>query len=74
MSEEVTIEEQAAMSLILSDKVREIVREEIKAALEDANFLLAAGTTWFPLAERIFDALRANDMLRQYIKNISKVL
>ena len=36
---ETTAEEQAAMAIKLADNVRELIRSEIKAALEDRAFL-----------------------------------
>lgn len=36
---EVTDEEQAAMTIKLSDNVRQLIRDEVKAALEDWAFL-----------------------------------
>jgi hypothetical protein len=36
---EVTTEEQAAMAVILDDKVRELVRKHLREALEDPSFV-----------------------------------
>ncbi len=39
MTEEVAEEEQTLMAIKLADNVRKMIREEIKAALEDHGFL-----------------------------------
>lgn len=38
---EVTPEEQATMALKLADDVKDLIRNEIKAALDDSNFIHA---------------------------------
>lgn len=38
---ETTAEEQAAMAIKLADNVRELIRSEVKAALEDQTFIRA---------------------------------
>jgi hypothetical protein len=68
--DEVTEEEQAAMAVILDDKVRELVRKHLQEALEDWDFLNP--TNLFPLAERItshvFDIADTDFKFRQAVK------
>lgn len=43
MEQQVSDEVQAAMALKLADDVRQMIREEIKTALEDPNFVSGLG-------------------------------
>lgn len=52
MEQEVTGEEQALMAVKLADDVRKLIRDEVKAAMEDFGFL--SGLYTYPLAEHMF--------------------
>jgi hypothetical protein len=51
---EVTPEEQAAMAVILDDKVKELVRKHLKEAMEDYEFVNSFYA--IPLADQILRA------------------
>lgn len=70
MSEEVTIEEQAAMAVILSDKVKELVREHLKDALEDANFLYSVDVSFLINMLRPALVNKHNPMLRDEVRKV----
>jgi hypothetical protein len=69
MNQEVPDEVQAAMSLKLEENVRDLVRRELKAALEDYSFI--GGLNTFPLGQAITRNLNASDYnFQQAVKNV----
>lgn len=56
---EPTLEDQAALAVVLDDKVRELVRRHLAEALQDATFMTALNP--FPLS-----TLVANGLLHDY--------
>ena len=71
---EVTEEEQAAMAIKLAENVRELIRDEMKMALQDYAFLNL--TNLFNIAERIspllFTNATSNYAFREGVKTIIK--
>ena len=69
---EVTEEEQAAMAIKLAENVRELIRDEMKMALQDYAFLNL--TNLFNFAERIsplmFSNATVNYAFRDGVKTI----
>ena len=55
----VSLEEQVALAVALDDKISELVRKHLKAALEDPNFILSLNT--FPLGQAITRNLNGGD-------------
>jgi hypothetical protein len=60
---------QAAMAIKLADDVRKMIREEVKAALEDPNFMGSLNT--LPLGQAAQRHFNANDYnFQQAVKNV----
>jgi hypothetical protein len=55
----VSLEEQAALAVVLENKVRELVRRELKAALEDSAF--THNLNGYPLAQVVSNHLTGGD-------------
>jgi hypothetical protein len=69
MEQEVPSEVQAAMAIKLADDVRKLIRDEVKAALEDSNFIGRLNT--FPLSQSTQYHVNANDYnFQQAVKNV----
>lgn len=62
---EVTDEEQAAMAIKLSDDVRQLIRDEVKAALEDWAFCSALYK--MPLTDCILREVNTNVTLQNLL-------
>lgn len=70
MTKEQTVsdEEQALMAIKLADNVRELVRKEIKAALEDYEFMLT--TQSYPLASAVFRSASGTSEFRNAVLGV----
>ena len=69
MEQEVPSEVQAAMAIKLADDVRKLIRDEVKAALEDSNFIGRLNT--FPLSQSTQYHFNENDYnFQQAVKNV----
>jgi DNA polymerase III psi subunit len=69
MEQEVPSELQAAMAIKLADDVRKMIRDEVKAALEDPIFIGSLNT--FPLAQSTQYHFNPNDYnFQQAVKNV----
>jgi hypothetical protein len=68
MEQEVPDEVQAAMGLKLVGDVRKLIREEVKAALEDKVFMDSLFA--YPLAEAVSRGLNTSSAFRSAVKNI----
>jgi hypothetical protein len=55
----VSLEEQAALAVVLDDKISELVRRELKAALEDPAF--THNLNGYPLAQVVSNHLTGGD-------------
>jgi hypothetical protein len=65
----VSIEKQAEYSVLLDDKVRELVRRHIKEALEDPSFM--GGLNGYYISEATMRNLNpSNHLFQQAIKNV----
>jgi hypothetical protein len=66
----VTDEEQASMAIKLADNVRQLIRDEVKAALEDPAFM-ASMTNTHPLMDAAFRSAGAN---HAFIHGVKKAI
>lgn len=67
-TDEVVDEVQAAMALTLMTNVRNLIREEIKAALDDYNFVCSVNM--WPLSQRLFNGAGSNIDFSNAVKNV----
>lgn len=73
---ETTAEEQAAMAIKLADNVRELIRSEIKAALEDQTFIRAlfvgelANWLAVPVTQHVINMGLLNQTIDQRVEHI----
>ena len=65
---DVTDEEQAAMAIKLAENVRQLIRAEVKAALEDWSFCSSFHKG--PLADVIMREVSVNTMLQSLLAQI----
>lgn len=68
MEQEVPDEVQAAMALKLADDVKKMVRDELKAALEDKVFMDQLFS--YPLAETVARSLGGSILFQQAVKQV----
>lgn len=67
MEQEVSDEVQAAMAIKLAYDVRKLIRDEVKAALEDYTFMNALADT-YPMAETVFRNAASNTNFHNALK------
>jgi hypothetical protein len=65
---EVTDEEQAAMAIKLTDNVRQLIRDEVKAALEDWAFCSSFHKG--PLADTILRTMSTDNSLQNLLAQV----
>lgn len=67
MSDEVTDEEQALMAVKLAENVRKLIRDEVKAALEDKAFI--DGIFAYPLSEAVIRSCASSHSFQAAVKS-----
>lgn len=70
VDQEVSDEEQAAAYLKLQDNVRQLIRDELKLALEDSSFWWVFNG--YLIRRNVFNNVEMTESLRQAVKSIVK--